>query len=447
MASRVQKQNQTFEVYSSPLIQHQDIVWVYREIHGLVDSCRDTIGAHTSFFDFFIIDCLIRSLGGLLRNKAIFERSDVLRGRGFKGEDTITKDDYTVARYALHSVGLEFVYAEALGKTGENRPFTVYKDRLPMVMAVYTILTESFARTVAKYREYVDRATELRCVIHHTDTTPLEAAEAAQSLTEIAGRASAIEKKIGADSMYLYGAVRHIEFLLPIVRDYNERVIKAYARIALQLARLHARSEKQIEDNFQQGSMGLHRAVYYFDPSRGKAFSGLARWWIRAAILLHIKIDVNMIKGPSHYWQLHKKYGELAADLGIQGEYSAIAKASGDDLETVMDVYRFVAMNRPVSIEAPLSQWDDSSGRVGDNISDDGPTPEDSIIASLSTIDLYLDALSVDERYVICCSYGMYDKIPQKETLTLRDIETERLAQQAAKVYWEKMRGSEHANV
>jgi RNA polymerase sigma factor (sigma-70 family) len=405
------------------------MVWVYKEMHEHVEECALLIGEHTGFLDGFFMETTLRCSAGLLRNRTIFHRNEELKVKGAKK----TKF-FSPAEDILLRTGIDFIYHQLLDKQQRpiRGPFVILQDKLPFVHAVYIILTESFVRSTRGYIEAMDESSRIRLELLSQEMPPQERKRLVLRLASLETKIVATEKKVHGQTS-LYGVIKQIKWHMMIIDHLRDYVIRAFRRLAMQLAKKYGRSEQQTLDNYQHGSIGLQRAVNYFDPDRNKAFSGLARNWIRAGILLHLKTEANLMKVPNAVWQQHKKLEDLAHDNGVAGDLNAIARLANMPLEDVDEIYRLIQMNRPVSLESPVSEEEPGSTQLKDNIPDESATPEGELIAAREDLGDYMQALDEYERLVVCCSFGAYDLIPHKQ-LDPQDVFSERLRQIAVRV-------------
>jgi len=420
-------------IYTTRLIRHESMVWVYREIHAVLRDCALEIGEQTGFLDQFIIDSYLRAAAGILRNKAIFYDEDTMEQRGFPGTNL-----HTGTEIALLNVGIDFLFATT--EDPPEHPFPRLYPLLPFVPAVYNILIESFMRTTKDYCDLVRQSFRVRVQLDEHPEDP-NVPQLMARLAHLESRMGGIEQRVGGNRMTLYGVVKRVHALMCPVRDYQLRITHAYERLVMQLARQYGRSAMQVEDNFQHGAFGLQRSIYYFDPAKGKAFSGIARWWIRASILLKLKEEANFVRVPNSVWRQHKAYEAKAHELGIQGDLPAIAEVFGHETEEVETVYTAVMLNRPMSLDAPISTDEDNTGRIGDHIPDSAPSPEEELDAADSMLPRYMLNLSETERRVVCYAYGLFDMLPEQQAVDPDEVFCERLRQIAAETYRDDIRG------
>lgn len=66
-----------------------------------------------------------------------------------------------------------------------------------------------------------------------------------------------------------------------------------------------------IEDVFQEGVLGLMRAIATYEPKRNLAFSTYAMWWIKQRIMRHWADTRNLIRVPVWAQDIRRQYKKL----------------------------------------------------------------------------------------------------------------------------------------
>ncbi len=104
-----------------------------------------------------------------------------------------------------------------------------------------------------------------------------------------------------------------------------------------------------IEDLFQVGVIGLHKAIRKFDPERGFRLGTYAAWWIRQSITRYCRDNARTIRLPNNVWnrlyRLKKKQAAAAADP--ENEALAADLADDPDLDWLLQILGY----EPVSLD------------------------------------------------------------------------------------------------
>ncbi|PWE34394.1 RNA polymerase factor sigma-32 [Maritimibacter sp. 55A14] len=74
------------------------------------------------------------------------------------------------------------------------------------------------------------------------------------------------------------------------------RLINAYGRLAVSLARGFRRYGLSQEDLLQQANLGLLKAAEKFDPDHGARFSTYASWWVKASIRDYVLRNWSIVR-------------------------------------------------------------------------------------------------------------------------------------------------------
>lgn len=215
--------------------------------------------------------------------------------------------------------------------------------------------------------------------------------------------------------------IAEISAALAEYRALRDEMVRANVRLVSVLARRFHHPTLTFLDLFQEGTIGLLRAVEKYDPERNIKFSTYATWWIWQQLGRAADTQGALIRTPVHWNQLrrrvsrdaHTRAGENSGPVSRE----ALAAVHGMDrtrLDTMAQAFQFV------STDAPVSEDDD---RVLETmLAADNTEPEEQALKTglRERLEVALRQLPERERMILRQRFGLDDD----ESETLEQIGT-----------------------
>src|SRR6476659_92190 len=219
---------------------------------------------------------------------------------------------------------------------------------------------------------------------------PLLTAQEERELSQVIekGRDAAARIEAGERSRELQRDVRK-------AAEAKDRFIRANLRLVVSVARRYPLPPgMELLDLIQEGNLGLEHAVDKFDWRKGFKFSTYATFWIRQAIGRALDQKASLVRLP----------GDRSASLR-----AALRQVSGDGDELDDEHARLHRLTTPTSLDRVVG--DDDGSELIDLLADDGPSPEDSVLAADEDrrITSLLDVLDTRARYAVEQRFGLND--------------------------------------
>ncbi len=216
------------------------------------------------------------------------------------------------------------------------------------------------------------------------------------------------------------------------------KLIKANLRLVVSIAKKHVNSNLELSDLFQEGGLGLMKAVEKFEYKRGFKFSTYATWWIRQSINRAIADQARTIRIPVHMKELiskltkvSRKYRQEYGREPTIEEYSKSMHLAMDKVKNVLKI-----MQEPVSLSTPVGEEDDSY--LEEFLEDKSSHPASYSAASFlrkKEIEQVLATLSDREAKIVKLRFGIDTGYPRtlEEVGRLFRVTRERVRQIEAK--------------
>lgn len=203
-------------------------------------------------------------------------------------------------------------------------------------------------------------------------------------------------------------------------REALERLVCANLRFVVSVAKQYQNQGLTLPDLINEGNIGLIKAAEKFDETRGFKFISYAVWWIRQSILQALAEQSRMVRLPLNQVSAVSRINKLI--MKFEQEYERkpsayeLSELIDETPEKIRDSLR--ANGRPMSINAPLGEGDDST--LLEVISDESTPQADRgmIDISLATeIERMLDTLDEREKTIVEMCFGINNR-----EMTLEEI-------------------------
>ena len=196
-------------------------------------------------------------------------------------------------------------------------------------------------------------------------------------------------------------------------REALERLVCANLRFVVSVAKQYQNQGLTLPDLINEGNIGLIKAAEKFDETRGFKFISYAVWWIRQSILQALAEQSRMVRLPLNQVSAVSRISKLIMKFEQEHERKPsayeLSELIDETPEKIRDSLR--ANGRPMSMDAPLGDGDDSS--LLEVISDDNMPSTDGrmIDTSLATeIDRMLDTLDEREKTIVEMCFGINNR-------------------------------------
>lgn len=291
--------------------------------------------------------------------------------------------------------------------------------------------------------EYVDEKAEEKQELAKSSILR-DSGKASESLTELTNEELCV--------LYQKGNPAALSSLI----EKNKRFIMKYVLKVMKSFRNQCLTEN---DLFQEGALGLIKAVGRFDSTLPYSFLTYSGYWIRQSITRAIIDSGFLIRLPAH---LHEKVRRVARYRG-QNPHAAveqlveIMKQDGWEI-TAPEVSEYILYGESIlntsSLNAPVGEEDDAELLLF--IPDDAALPEQIVEEQLrkEAISSVIATLTPKEKAILTMRFGLDGKEPMtlEQVGKLHDVTRERIRQievkaikklrhpsraKALKVFWE----------
>ncbi|MFQ5864428.1 MAG: RNA polymerase sigma factor RpoD/SigA [bacterium] len=200
-----------------------------------------------------------------------------------------------------------------------------------------------------------------------------------------------------------------------------ERLTKANLRFVVSVAKQYQNQGLSLGDLINEGNLGLIKAAYRFDVTRGFKFISYAVWWIRQSILQALAEQSRVVRLPLNRVGAINKIGKAFSSLEQEFEREPSPTEIAEELEmSAFEVDDTLRMSgKHISLDAPFNR--DAESRLLDVLeSEELPSPDYLLINESLKIEIEraLGRLTRREAEVVKLYFGL----GQEHPLTLEEI-------------------------
>jgi RNA polymerase primary sigma factor len=200
-----------------------------------------------------------------------------------------------------------------------------------------------------------------------------------------------------------------------------EKLTRSNLRFVVSVAKKYMNQGVSLLDLINEGNLGLLRAAYKFDETKGTKFISYAVWWIRQAILQTLAEQSRVVRVPLNragiLYKIGKKSNLLIQELGREPTEEEIADGMDISVSEVRSTMQISRNHR--SLDAPIIPGED--GKLMDYLPDeyqDSPSEQAFKRALSQTIEDSLSTLKEREARILKMYFGLNRAHP----MTLEEI-------------------------
>lgn len=189
-----------------------------------------------------------------------------------------------------------------------------------------------------------------------------------------------------------------------------DRLVRANLRFVVSVAKQYQNQGLGLQDLINEGNMGLMKAAWKFDETKGFKFISYAVWWIRQSILQALAEQSRTIRLPfnqvNYLTKIARARNEFEQKNCRQATTEELAEKTGLSSDKIIE--SMVVSENTVSADARFSE--DEDGALLDIIPDKDALPADSQVEAESIkieIGRLLEVLPERARNILKAIYGI----------------------------------------
>ena len=393
-------------VFGVPLLPQVEVYRLFSELDKYVYPTVYRILATSNVFWESVVQVIIKVAAGNTYGKNIYEKEDLtLEEKGQKKTYKELFKDHEIT-FLLNSYQTMRLFVQTKTTGEPTRPTKIQEamSKCAFIRGVYEDILTQFVGSTSKYIDLHWKAMQSKIDSNHDD------------YSKQIGVIRLVDENLGLNK-HAFAVARDAQVVFHSYQNTRSIIIAPYLRSVYSAAKKTARNAHQMLDNFQNGSIGLMRAVSCYSILRPASFASVAKWWIKQMVLLSIKEDANFVKLPVSTWQAYTQLEKARIKLGVgEDKLAEVAEVAKMPLKKAQSIYHTVkiaqvySLNRTYDHDDKLTLEDiiADSAVLGDGTTDD--------ITELLREHCNAAKLSTQETLIVALRNGMPDLLPEKET-------------------------------
>jgi len=204
-----------------------------------------------------------------------------------------------------------------------------------------------------------------------------------------------------------------IELAIRIKQNDQEalkKLVRANLRFVVSVAKSYQNHGMSLEDLINEGNLGLIKAAYRFDETRGFKFISYAVWWIKQAILQAIAEKTRLIRLPMNRVGTLTKIGKVVSQLEQEFERAPTSEEIAEvlDIDSEEVSYTVKKATKAISMDSPIHS--DGKHRLVDTLpNQQDPEPDSEVMdeSLREEVNYILKSLSDRESRILKLYYGL----------------------------------------
>lgn len=203
--------------------------------------------------------------------------------------------------------------------------------------------------------------------------------------------------------------------------DALEKLVSSNLRFVVSVAKQYQNQGLPLSDLINEGNLGLIRAAYKFDETRGFKFISYAVWWIRQAIMQSIVEQSRIIRLPvskiGAYTKITKAFQQFEQEYQREPDVEELMEMLGMTKEEIEEYFRVNSYT--LSTDAKVRGTEEMS--LHETLYDrESVSAEDQLMQKTveNQLNEALNTLSERESEIITSYFGLNGKTP----MTLEEI-------------------------